>query len=191
MQIMRTPLLAVSGIVLAGGLALGLAGCGTEAVSPRGTAASQGAVHVLAAGNVTNDDTTILARADVGSAVFLLGQRGDEIRFAASFDGSNPNSAWERITTKPVAADDITVLSAGNSADRYATVVGQVGADVQGIDVRTHDGRTVSASISNGYYIAAWEGSDFTDRDHLDQTVTVHLLDGSTKTATYLQSTEE
>ena len=191
MQIMRTPLVAVSGVVLAGGLALGLTGCGTETAIDKGAAATQSGAHVLAAGNVTKDATTVLARADVGSAVFLLGQRGDEIRFAASFDGSDPGENWERVTTKPVAADGLTVLSAGNSADRYATLVGQVGADVQGVDVRTHDGRTVPASVSGGYYIAAWEGADFGDRDHLDQTVTVHLRDGRSTTTAYLKITAE
>ena len=191
--------LPVAGVAAAAAIALPLAlvqpatdpVTGPATAQPDRSNAPTTGPSVLTVGNRTKDGTTVLARTDVGDALFLLGQRGDEIRFAASFDGSDPGENWERVTAKPVAADDVTVLSAGNSADRYATLVGQVGPDVRSVDVRTHDGRTVPASISNGYYIAAWEGPDFADRDHLDQTVTVHLRDGRTTTASYLQYAAE
>jgi hypothetical protein len=145
---------------------------------------------VLRVGTVTDNGTTILARTSVGSAVFLLGQRGTNLRFGASFDGSDPGDNWETFgDRRGIAADTISLVGPGNFPDAgqegIATVTGQVGGDVAGIDIHTHAGRTVTAVISDGYWIAVWEGQDFSDRDTLDVTFTLHLANGLTETVSY------
>jgi hypothetical protein len=66
-----------------------------------------------------------------------------------------------------------------------ATIAGQFGSDVTGLSVHTEDGQTVSATIFDGFNVAAWEGMDFSDVDTLGASFTVHLADGRTRTVSY------
>ncbi|MDP4333587.1 hypothetical protein Q7F20_09405 [Curtobacterium sp. A7_M15] len=194
MQFPRKPLLTVSGILLAGGLAFGLTACSTDSTTTgAGDAAStsvQGATKTLTVGSLTEDGTTVLASTKVGDAVFALGKNAGQIRATTSIGGTV--AGWETFgEPAEVRSDDFTVVNPSNTAERFASVSGQVGADVRGVDYTTHDGETVTASVSSGYYIAAWEGEDFSDRESLDGSFTLHLADGTTKTVTYLEKTDD
>ncbi|MCS5719326.1 hypothetical protein N1027_14405 [Herbiconiux sp. CPCC 205763] len=147
-------------------------------------------------GTTTDAGVRILANTTVGSAQFLLGRRGDDIRSGASFRGSDPDDNWETFgAPREVASDDFTLVNPGNFPDAapggIATVTGQVGADVTGLDIRTHAGDVVAATIVDGYYIAAWEGRDFDGVDTLDAEFLLHLADGSTTRVPYAQASEE
>lgn len=45
--------------------------------------------------------------------------------------------------------------------------------------------------ITDGYYVAAWEGRDFDGPDTLGTAFILHLSDGSTSEVTYLEVTME
>jgi hypothetical protein len=156
-----------------------------------GTATAQpGAVLV---GSTTDAGVRILADTTVGSAQFLLGERGGDIRFGASFAGSDPDDSWETFgPTQAVADDGFTVVNPGNFPDAapngIATVTGQVGADVVGLDIRTHTGDIVGATLVDGFYIAAWNGHDFDGPDTPDAEFILHLAGGSTRTIPYAEA---
>jgi hypothetical protein len=144
------------------------------------------------AGSTTDDGVRILANTTVGGAQFLLGKRDDDIRFGASFDGSDPDDSWMTFGPLEVVADDgFTLVNPGNFPDAapngIATVTGQFGDSVTGLDIRTHAGNVVTATLVDGFYIAAWEGRDFDGPDTLDAEFIVHLADGSTRTIPYAQ----
>jgi hypothetical protein len=145
------------------------------------------------AGSTTDAGVRILANTTVGSAQFLIGERDSEIRFGASFNGSDPDDNWETFgPPQPVANDGLTVVNPSNFPDAapngVATVTGQVGNDVTGLAIRTHAGDLVSATLVDGFYIAAWEGADFDGPDTLDAEFIVHLTDGSTRTSPYIEA---
>jgi hypothetical protein len=149
----------------------------------------------IRAGSTTQAGVRILANATVGTAQFLLGQNGDDIRFGASFDGSDPDENWSTFgDAQTVADDDITLVNVMNFPSAIpggaATVAGQVGSAVTGLSIRTDAGGTVEAEVVDGYYVAAWEGMDFWDRDTLDAVFTLHLADGSMRTVSYWEMTE-
>lgn len=148
---------------------------------------SPGAVLV---GSTTQAGVRILAMVTAGDARFLLGERGGDVRFGASFDGSDPDDSWETFGTPEVVAEDgFTLVNPGNFPDAapngIATVTGQVGDSVMGVDIRTHAGALVTATLADGFYIAAWEGRDFDGPDTLDAEFILHLADGSTRTIPY------
>lgn len=181
-------------LALAGGLLLGMSGC---APSPTSSPHKEsGASSVVSVGSTTDDGTTVLAASSVGDNLFMLGRQGSAIRFGASFHGSDPSQNWETFGD-PVAVPDgeITAANPGNFPDAapggLATVTGQLGSDVTALEIVTHAGDTVEASVSSGYYIAAWEGRDFDDRDTLDATFVLHLADGSTSTMSYADATKD
>ena len=185
---------SVAGLLLAGGLLLGVVGCSPQGAAPD-PAQTAAVATSLRAGSTTDDGTTVLGSTSVGDSVFVLGQRGSDIRFGASFDGSDPDQNWETFgSPAEVAADGLTVVNPGNFPDAapggLATVTGQVGTDVVGLDIVTHAGDTVAASVGGGYYLAAWEGRDFDDRDTLDARFVMHLADGSSRTVGYHEATE-
>jgi hypothetical protein len=190
----RSIYLTLGGLVLAGGVLLGTTGCatGTNFVSPSSKSVDANGVTV---GTTTPGGTAILAMASTGSSVFLIGQNGTDIRFGASFDGSDPDENWETFgVPADVAPDGFTIVNPGNSPDAapggVAHVGGQVGADVVSLDIITDDGSTVPASITDGFYVAAWEGADFWDRDTLGAKFVLTLADGSSTTISYLDMTE-
>ncbi|MCS5719324.1 hypothetical protein N1027_14395 [Herbiconiux sp. CPCC 205763] len=194
MHSLRHALLPAAALTLTGGLLFGITGCAPTPTSapPRPSAMSS----IITVGSTTDDGTIILATTSVGDNTFVLGQNGSAIRFGASFHGTDPNQNWETFGDPvAVAADDLTVVNPGNFPDAapggLATVTGQLGSDVTALDIVTHAGDTVEASVSSGYYVAAWEGRDFDDRDTLDATFVLHLVDGSTSTVSYADATEE
>ena len=163
-----------------------------DSIVPGNTGEQPSAVSV---GTNTPAGVRVLANATVGTAQFLLGQKGSDIRFGASFDGSDPDNNWSTSgDPQSVAADDVTLVSAFNFPDAIpggaATVAGQVGSAVAGLSIRTDAGELVEAQVVNGYYVAAWEGADFSDRETLDAVFTVRLADGMTRTVSYLELTE-
>ncbi|NQX18088.1 hypothetical protein [Rathayibacter sp. VKM Ac-2857] len=178
-------------LALAGGLALATTGC----TSPSTPQPAPAAVSAVSVGSVTTDGTTILAMTTLDDDVFVLGQLGDEIRSAASFDGSDTDLNWETFGA-PAAVDAgaFTVVNPGNFPDAapggIATVTGQAGSDVTGIDVVTGDGPTVAATLQDGYWIAAWEGGDFDGGNTPDPTFAAHLADGGTTTVTFADATK-
>ena len=150
----------------------------------------------ISVGATTDDGVRILANSTVGTAQFLLGQRGDDIRFGASFDGSDPDRNWSTFGDVVAVADDgFTLVNVMNFPSAIpggaATVAGQVGAGVTGLSIRTTAGDTVAATIADGFYVAAWEGMDFWDRETLDAVFTLQLADGTTRTVTYLEVTAD
>ena len=195
----RTPRIrfALGGILLAGGILLGTTGCATgPATSPAPAAEGTDTADAVAVGAITNGGTTILASASVGTTTYTLGQNGTDIRFGASFDGSDPDQNWETFgETADVAANGFTMVNPGNSPDAapggLAHVTGQVGADVASLDIITDDGSTAAASMSGGYYVAAWEGMDFWDRDTLDAQFVLTLSDGSSTTVSYREMSQD
>ncbi|MWV48858.1 hypothetical protein GRS96_06150 [Rathayibacter sp. VKM Ac-2803] len=148
-------------------------------------AATQSAPTALLAGSVTPGGVTILAQTSVGTSQFLLGQLGDDIRFGASFDGSDPDDNWETFgSPAPVAPDTVTLTNPGNFPDAapggIATVTGQVGSDVAAVTFTPSGGAAVAAALSNGYYIAAWIGPEFSAAGIPEPDVTVTYTDGRT-----------
>ena len=171
----------------------GLGGLGGPG-GPGGPGVATGQPATILAGSTTDAGVRILANTTVGTAQFLLGRRGDDVRFGASFDGSDPDDNWETFgPPQVVPADGFTVVNPGNFPDAapggLATVTGQVGSDVTGLEIRTHAGDVVSATVVDGYYIAAWEGRDFDGTDTLDAEFVLHLADGSTELVPYLEAT--
>jgi len=144
----------------------------------------------IRAGSTTQAGVRILANATIGTAQFLLGQNGDDIRFGASIDGSDPDENWSTFGEPQTVADnDFTLVNVMSFPSAIpggaATVAGQVGSAVTGLSIRTDAGDTVEAEIVDGYYVAAWEGMDFWDRDTLDAVFTLQLADGSTRTVSF------
>jgi len=149
----------------------------------------------IRAGSTTQAGVRILANATIGTAQFLLGQNGDDIRFGASFDGSDPDENWSTFgDPQAVADDDFTLVNVMNFPSAIpggaATVAGQVGGAVTGLSILTDAGETVEAEVVDGYYVAAWEGMDFWDGDTLDAVFMLHLADGSTRSVSFLEMTE-
>ncbi|MWV48860.1 hypothetical protein GRS96_06160 [Rathayibacter sp. VKM Ac-2803] len=183
---------SLAALALAGGLALATTGCSTGGAAQQ----SPAAVSAVAVGSVTTDGTTILAETSLGDDVFVLGQHGTEIRSAASFDGGDTDLNWESFG-EPAAVDAaaFTVVNPGNFPDAapggIATVTGQVGSEVTGIDVVTGDGPTVAATVQDGYWIAAWEGGDFDGGSTPDPSFVAHLVDGSATTVTFADATKD
>lgn len=182
--------ISFAGLALAGGLVLATTGCSTGGAPEQAPAA----VSAVSVGSVTTDGTRILASTTLGDDVFVLGQNESEIRSAASFDGSSTDLNWQTFG-EPASVDStaITVVNPMNfpdaAPDGIATVTGQVGSDVTGIDVLTGDGPTVTATVQDGYWIAAWEGGDFAGGDTPDPDFTAHLSDGTTTTVTFADAT--
>ncbi|QHC58852.1 hypothetical protein [Rathayibacter sp. VKM Ac-2760] len=183
-------------LALAGGLALASTGCSSQGAPQTVPATAPATVSAVSVGSVTTDGTTILALTTLGDDVFVLGQRGDEIRSAASFDGGDPDLNWESFGA-PAAVDAaaFTVVNPGNFPDAapggIATVTGRAGSDITGIDVETGAGATVAATLQDGYWIAAWEGGDFDGGDTPDPSFTAHLADGGTTTVSFADATKE
>lgn len=182
------PHISVS-LALASGLVLGTTGCSSV---PHAAPAAESAVTV---GSTTTDGTTVLAATTVGDDVFALGQREGEIRSVASFDGSSTDLNWQTFgEPAEVGSTAFTVVDPMNfpdaASDGIATVTGQVGADVSGIDVVTGDGPTIAATVHDGYWIAAWEGGDFAGGDTPDPSFVVHLADGTSTTVPYADTLE-
>ena len=187
--------LTTGGLVLAGGMLLGTTACASGASDLGSSLRESVEVDAVTVGTTTSGGTTILAMASVGSSVFSIGQSNTDIRFGATFDGSDPDENWETFGNPvDVASDDFTVVNPGNSPDAapggIAHVGGQVGTDVASLDIIVDDGSTVSASITDGFYVAAWLGSDFSDRDTLDAKFVLTLVDGSSSTVGYLELSE-
>ncbi|NQX18090.1 hypothetical protein [Rathayibacter sp. VKM Ac-2857] len=173
-----------AGLLLAGAAVLVPVLTSGPPVSTPAPTSSVGAPNALLAGSVTPGGVTILAQTSVGTAQFLLGRLGDDIRFGASFDGSDPDDNWETFgSPAPVAADAVTIANPGNFPDAapggIATITGQVGAGVAAVVFHTFDGETVSAALSNGYYIAAWTGPDFSGPEIPNPEITVRYTDGT------------
>jgi hypothetical protein len=144
----------------------------------------------LLAGSVTRAGVTILAETTVGTSQFLLGQLGDDTRFGASFDGSNPDDNWETFgAAKPTTDRGVTLSGALNFPDAapggVATITGQVGPQVTGLAVTTSDSGTVAAELSNGYFIAAWIGPEFSGPGVAGPGITVTYSNGSTASMPY------
>lgn len=193
----QQPLPSVAGLVLIGGILLTATGCTSGPTSePQHQSGSSVDAQTIAVGASTADGTVIITSASVGNSTFLLGRNGDDIRSAAALDGGNPNDNWSTFgEPAAVPADGVTVANPMHFDDPapegLATVTGQVGADVTALDIVTTAGDTVPASVASGYYIAAWAGRDFSDRDTLDADFVLHFADGSTTTVSYLALTEE
>ena len=189
--------LAWGSLLLVSGILAGTTGCATGTAGPVTPADGSVAGTVdTVVGGTTPDGTTILASATVGTSTFALGQRGADIRYAASFDGSDPDQNWETFGAPvELAPDDFTMVNPGNSPSAapggLAHVTGQVGSGVTALDVITDDGSTVGASMSGGYYVAAWEGMDFWDQDTLDAAFVLTLADGSSKTIGFREMSKD
>lgn len=191
----RSIYLTLGGLLLAGRVTLGTSGCATGTSSLDSPVASGVEVDAVTVGGMTPGGTTILAMASTGSSVFSIGRNGTDLRFAASFDGRDPDENWEALGVPvDVVSDGFTIVNPGNSPDAapggVAHVAGQAGTDIVSLEIITDDGSTVSASIADGFYVAAWEGADFSDRDTLDQTFVLTRADGSSTTISYLEMTE-
>lgn len=150
-------------------------------------------VEVITVGSVTDIGVLIIANVTVGDTQFLLGRMGDDHRFSVSFNGSDPDDSWERFEGSVPAPDDGLLLAgAGNfpdaAEDGLAHVYGPVGADVSALSVVTQSGERVPATISNGWFIAAWEGRDFYDAETLGSRFVLTLRDGTTRTVDYLDT---
>ncbi|WP_306368988.1 hypothetical protein [Nocardiopsis sp. CC223A] len=150
-------------------------------------------VTVITVGSVTDIGVLIIANVTVGDTQFLLGRMGDDHRFSVSFNGSDPDDNWERFEGSVPAPDDGLLLAgAGNfpdaAKDGLAYAYGPVGADVAAVSVITQSGEKVPATISNGWFLAAWEGRDFYDAETLGSRFTLTLRDGTTRTVDYLDT---
>ena len=192
----RTIRLALGSVLLVGGILAGTTGCATDTAGVASTGAEASGSVETAVGSLTPGGTTILASASVGTTTFSLGQRGGDIRYGASFDGSDPDLNWETFGAPvEVAPGDFTMVNPGNSPSAapggLAHVTGQVGSAVTALDVITDDGATVRASMSGGFYVAAWEGMDFWDQDTLDAKFVLTLADGSSKTISYREMSRD
>ncbi|WP_306368990.1 hypothetical protein [Nocardiopsis sp. CC223A] len=187
--------LSLAGMALAGALAFGLTACAGGATSSPLAGGGTGTVPTaIQVGATTQDGTNIIASTSVGKHVFLLGRNGDDYRFSAFVDG-DPGESWENFDgTLTPAPDGIALSGAGNFPDAalggIATVHGSVGEEVTGVEIRTNGGDDVTAEVADGYFIAAWEGDDFYDRDTLGAVFVLRLKDGGTSEIGYLDVTE-
>ena len=146
----------------------------------------------LLAGSVTRAGVTILAETTVGTSQFLLGQHGDDTRFGASFDGSNPDDNWETFgAARPTSDRAVTISSPINFPEAapggIATITGRVGPQVTDLTITTRASGTVTAKLSNGYYIAAWIGPEFSGQGIADPGITVTYTDGSSESLSYAE----
>jgi len=86
--------------------------------------------------------------------------------------------------TSPAAAvvDSIGYAGDEDPATVYSFATGRVGDDVTGIDVVTEDGRTVQASVRQGWWVAWWPGEQSVGptRGH-ESEVVVHTAAGETR----------
>ncbi|CAL9474582.1 hypothetical protein SUDANB121_02922 [Nocardiopsis dassonvillei] len=176
-------------LALAGAFVFGLTACAVG-----GTSSPQAEATAVQVGSTTQDGTDVLATTSVGDHVFVLGRNGDDHRFSASLNGADPGESWEDFdgTLEP-GPDGIAVSGAGNFPDAapggVAMVHGSVGEDVTGVEVRTNGGESVTAEVADGYFIAAWEGDDFYDRDTLGAVFVLRSQGGGTSEVAYLDVT--
>jgi hypothetical protein len=152
--------------------------------------ADAGTPTALLAGSVTRGGVTILAETTVGTAQFLLGQLGDDTRFGASFNGSDPDDNWETVgVAEPTTDRAVTLSSAYSFPDAapggVATLIGRVGPLVTGLTFATRESGTVTAEVSNGYFIAAWTGPEFSGPGIDGPGITVTYADGSSESLSY------
>lgn len=185
------PLLVAASFALVGTLGLGLAGCSTPKEAASGAeisaaASSQSsATNAVTVGSVV-DKSTVLAQTSVGTMQYVIAEEGDVVRIG-QIDTSEGTEllGWMSYSEK-AAAEDSIVVSNGNSPEYgengLADASGRVGSRVTGVDVVTSSGETVKAVIANGWFVAAWEGSDFTNEETMNQQYVIHLADGSSKT---------
>jgi hypothetical protein len=195
--IRRSTTTALAGIALSATLVLGVSACsaGTTSGSPS-SASGETTADIALVGSTTDDGTTVLAATAVGDSVFVLGQNGSDIRFGSALNGSDLSENWMTFGEPvDVATDGFTVVNPSNFPDAapggIAAVSGQIGADVTDLEITTHTGDTVPVSVVGGYFVAAWEGRDFDDRDTLDAQFVLHLADGSTRTVAYLDAVQD
>lgn len=184
----RLALAIPTGLLLVGAAVLVPVLTGTPSVAPPTATptAEPAAPTALLAGSVTPRGVTILAETTVGTSQFLLGRLGDVIRFGASFDGSDPDDNWETFGGPLPATDDaVTLSSAGSFPDAapggIATVSGRVGPRVAQLTFTTSESGTVTAEVSDGCYIAAWTGPEFSGPGITGPEVTVTYTDGSSR----------
>ena len=144
--------------------------------------------ETLTVGSTTKDGSLIKVRFQAGDTTLVIAENPD----GATAVGEAVNgvlSGWSLLTVDAdIAPDDFTV-AAGNSPDAgrsgIASTYGQAGSSVTGIDVVTKDGRTVKGTVLNGWFIAAWDGSDFNSREDFGQRYIVHFADGSSAETPY------
>ena len=91
---------------------------------------------------------------------------------------------WQQLTEGPVATPPgttttlETMSSRGSGDSAYSSIVGQVGPDVTGVDVRLDDGRVIGASVASGWWTAWWPGEQGGQPERTS--VVVHTAAGST-----------
>lgn len=183
-------------LALAGALTFGLTACAVGGTPFPQLGGSAGAgTTAIQVGSTTQDGTDVLATTSVGDHVFVLGRNGDDYRFSASLNGGDPGDGWEAFDgTLVPAPDGIAVSGAANFPDAapggIATVHGSVGEEITGVEIRTNAGEDVTAEVAHGYFIAAWEGDDFYDRDTMGAVFVLRSQDGGTSEIGYLDVTE-
>jgi hypothetical protein len=186
----RFALVIPTGILLVGAAVLVSVITVTPPTNAPTATSTADAPTALLAGSVTRGGVTILAETTVGASQFLLGQLGDDTRFGASFNGSDPDDNWETFGGAPPATDRaVTISSPINFPDAapggIATITGQVGPQVASLTITTRDSGTVPAELSNGYYIAAWIGPEFSGSEIADPGIRVTYTDGNSESLSY------
>ena len=118
-----------------------------------------------------------------GTATMLIMKRGGGLAECMTVEDDQAFGT-QSLTSGPVdqppgtEATVSTMSSRGSGSSAYSSIVGQVGPDVTGVDVRLRDGRVVQASVASGWWTAWWPGPEGGWPDMT--TVVVHTAAGST-----------
>lgn len=140
------------------------------------------AANAVAVG-ATVDDFTVLASTSVGSTQYVIAEKNDIVQIGQLTNGSL--DGWMSYSSTPPARDLIVAASGhspGIDTIGIADVSGRVGESVASVTVITRNGLAIEAIVANGWFVAAWEGDDFSSKDTLGQSFVIELRDGTVKT---------
>lgn len=103
---------------------------------------------------------------------------------ADDFFGSHDPDAPAPPTLRADGIDEATSMQGSTDEGWFSWVEGYVGGDVTGVTVRTSSGLEIEASVVGGRFAAWWPSSrQSSDRPAETWSYTVHLADGSTRSA--------
>lgn len=129
--------------------------------------------------------TTLLAERRGDLTFSLVGSDGWIANCLATADSSG--GSIEEFDDSGVAADSVDLRSIGGSERDgaiFSYTYGRAGAEVAAVDIMLTSGEVVEAAVVDGRYAAWWPGHP---RD--DATVTLHLVDGTTRGPFPIEST--
>jgi hypothetical protein len=116
--------------------------------------------------------TLLIMKKSSGTVVECLSVGKDQLASMGLADG-------RPLPALPAGTVNLETMSSTGSGDgMWSNIIGLVGSDVTGVEVRLDNGRVLQASVKAGWWAAWWPGPEGGEVDHL--TVIVHTSTGST-----------